>query len=175
MLPEGDKPRGKADRVVDEAIRLERLTNDLLAFVRTGTIHRAPLDPAALVREACATVAGDVTIDDAGAPARWPLDAGRIRQAVVNLVDNAVAAGPPVTVTVRAADRRLIIEVADRGPGVPDDVRDKIFEPFHTGKTSGTGLGLAIVRRVIELHHGAIAVYPHPGGGALFRAELPEA
>jgi signal transduction histidine kinase len=92
---------------------------------------------------------------------------------VINLLDNAVAAGPPVTVTVRRERGRLILEVADRGPGVDEDDRDRIFEPFFTGKTQGTGLGLAVVRRVVELHHGTIAVYPNPGGGALFRAEIP--
>ena len=174
MLPGGDKPRAKADRVVDEAMRLEQLTNDLLQFVRTGTIHPSSVDPAALVRDAVSSVAGEVTIDAADAPAAWSLDAGRIRQAVVNLVDNAVAAGPPVTVAIRRDRNRLVIEVADRGPGVAEDDRDKIFEPFFTGKTQGTGLGLAIVRRVVELHGGTIAVHPNPGGGALFRAELPE-
>jgi len=174
MLPGGDKPRAKADRVVDEAMRLEHLTNDLLQFVRTGTIQRAPVDPAELVREAAASVTGEVAIDTSQAPPRWSLDAGRIREVVINLLDNAVAAGPPVTVTVRAERGRLILEVADRGPGVAEDDRDKIFEPFFTGKTKGTGLGLAIVRRVVELHHGTIAVYPNPGQGAMFRAEIPE-
>ncbi|HEX7842590.1 MAG TPA: HAMP domain-containing sensor histidine kinase [Kofleriaceae bacterium] len=178
MLPGGDKPRAKADRVVDEAMRLEQLTNDLLQFVRTGTIQRAPVDPAALVREAvgsvAAAIAAEVAIDTSAAPPAWSLDAGRIRQVVANLVDNAVAAGPPVSVTVRGDRGRLILEVADRGPGVAEDDRDKIFEPFFTGKTQGTGLGLAIVRRVVELHGGTIAVYPNPGGGAMFRAEIPQ-
>lgn len=174
MLPAGDKPRAKADRVVDEAIRLEQLTNDLLQFVRTGSIQRTPVDPAELVRDAVASVTAEVVLDTSQAPPRWSLDAGRIRQVVVNLLDNAIAAGPPVTVTVRRERGHLVIEVADRGPGVPEDARDKIFEPFFTGKTQGTGLGLAVVQRVIELHRGTIAVYPNPGGGATFRAEIPE-
>ena len=174
MLTEGEKPRSKADRVVDEAVRLEQLINDLLQFVRTGTINRTAVDPAQLVRDAVASIAGEVTIEVSQAPATWSLDAARIRQVVINLVDNAVAAGAPVTVTIRRDRGQLILEVADRGPGVPEDDRDKIFEPFFTGKTHGTGLGLAVVRRVVELHHGTIAVYPNPGGGAIFRAELPE-
>jgi two-component system sensor histidine kinase HydH len=183
LLPEGEKPRAKADRVVDEAMRLEQLTNDLLQFVRTGTIERSSVDPAALVRDAAASVIASgaepgsapvITVDTTGAPPRWSLDAGRIRQVVVNLVDNAIAAGAPVAVTVRRARDQLIIEVADRGPGVAETDRDKIFEPFFTGKTQGTGLGLAVVQRVVDLHHGAIAVFPNPGGGAVFRAELPE-
>ena len=174
MLPEGEKPRAKADRVVDEAVRLEQLTNDLLQFVRTGSIQRTPVDPAALVREAASSVPGEVVVETGDAPPRWSLDAGRFRQVVINLLDNAVAAGPPVTLTVRHDGRRLVIEVADHGAGVAEDDRDKIFEPFFTGKTTGTGLGLAVVRRVVELHHGTIAVYPTPGGGATFRAEIPE-
>jgi two-component system sensor histidine kinase HydH len=191
MLPGDAKPRAKADRVVDEAMRLEQLTNDLLQFVRTGAINRAPVDPAQLARDAAATVrrklnptaddsqvigAGPaITVDASGAPRQWSLDAGRIREVLINLLDNALAAGPPVSVVLRRERGHLVIEVADRGPGVADDVRDKIFEPFVTGKTQGTGLGLAIVRRVVELHHGTIAVYSNPGGGAVFRAEIPEA
>ena len=57
---------------------------------------------------------------------------------------------------------------------MPEDSRNKIFEAFHTGKTQGTGLGLAVVRRVIEQHDGTINVLTNPGGGALFRAEIPE-
>jgi len=174
-LPQGEKSRAKAERVVDEAVRLEQLINDLLQFVRTGEIRRAPVDPAALVREAAESVAGEVTVDTAGAPAQWTLDAGRIRQVIVNLVDNAVAAGPPATASVRARDGKLVIEVADHGPGIPEEDRERIFEPFFTGKTQGTGLGLAVARRVIEQHGGTIAVHENPGGGALFRAEIPEA
>ena len=192
MLPSGEKPRAKAARVVDEAVRLEQLTNDLLKFVRTGELQRAPTDPAALVREAATSVAatsdgaaGDeagaraeaeraVEVDTGAAPAAWSLDPGRMREVIVNLVDNALAAGAPVRAAVRADRGRLVIEVADRGPGVPEEDRERIFEPFFTGKTQGTGLGLAVVRRVIEQHGGTIAVLANPGGGALFRAEIPE-
>ena len=174
MLRTGEKPRAKAERVVDEAVRLEQLTNDLLRFVRTGELSRTPTDPGALVREAAASVPGEVAVDTASAPRVWSLDPGRIREVVVNLVDNAVAAGPPVSATVRAAPGRLVIEIADRGPGVAEEDRERVFEPFFTGKTAGTGLGLAVVRRVIEQHGGTIAVLANPGGGALFRAEIPE-
>jgi two-component system sensor histidine kinase HydH len=174
MLPAGEKPRAKAERVVDEAVRLEQLTNDLLKFVRTGELQRAPTDPSALVREAAASVAAEVAVDTGAAPPVWSLDPGRMREVVVNLVENAVAAGPPVRATVRANAGRLVIEVADQGPGVSDEDRERIFEPFFTGKTQGTGLGLAVVRRVVEQHGGTIAVLANPGGGALFRAEIPE-
>jgi two-component system sensor histidine kinase HydH len=205
MLPAGEKPRAKAERVVEEAARLETLTSELLAFVRTGQLRRAAADPAALVREVVAARAGDaegaeiadavedagagagssrgIELDTAEAPASWSLDADRLREVIVNLVDNARAAGPPVKVTVSAVRRAgaglLRIDVADRGPGVASEDRERIFEPFVTGKIRGTGLGLAVARRVIEAHGGTLEVTDrdpgNPGGGALFRLELPEA
>ena len=183
MLPEGGDPdaggpaagkaRAKAQRVVDEALRLEKLTVDLLAFVRTGAIARTPADPVALVREAAASVAPDIAVDVAGAPAAWSLDAARVRQVLVNLLDNAVAAGPPARAGVRAEAGQLVLEIADHGPGVPAADRDKIFEAFHTGKTQGTGLGLAVARRIVEQHGGTLTVHDAPGGGALFRVAIP--
>jgi len=173
-LPAGEKPRAKAERVVDEAVRLEKLIQDLLAFVRTGTIERTAYDPAILARDAASSVQGEVVVE-AGAVRMFQLDGARIREVLVNLIDNAVAAGPPVQVKVAIEGNRLVYEVIDRGPGVPAADRDKIFEPFHTGKTRGTGLGLAIAKRLVELHRGTIAVDDAPGGGARFRIELPEA
>lgn len=172
MLPAGEKPKAKAERVVEEALRLERLTVDLLAFVRTGELAKAASDPASLVRDAVGEK-DQVTVDVSGAPKSWSLDAARIRQVVVNLVDNALQAGPPVTVTVRQAQGELQIDVGDCGPGVPDDKRDKIFEPFFTGKSGGTGLGLAVSQRIVDAHGGRITVERASSGGALFRVAIP--
>lgn len=170
-LPEGGKPRAKAERVVDEAVRLEKLTQDLLAFVRTGALARSEVAPGALVREVAESYES-TTVDDAGAPATWSLDPSRMREVLVNLLDNATAAGPPVRVRVAKEGNRLVIEVCDSGPGVKPEDRDRIFEPFFTGKTRGTGLGLAIAKRIVELHGGAIWVDDAPGGGARFRIEI---
>lgn len=164
---EGDKPKAKAQRIVDEAVRLEKLTQDLLAFVRNGELNRAAVEPAAITRDI-------IDADLSRAPKTWSLDAARVREVLVNLVDNAKAAGGPVEVAIREEGRRLIIEVRDHGPGVPAADRDKIFEPFFTRKTQGTGLGLAITRRIVELHRGTITVDDAPDGGAIFRIEIPD-
>lgn len=178
--PKGDKLRAKAARVVDEAQRLEQLVVDLLAFVRLGTIARADVDPAELARAAAATVigaddAGAIAIASEAAPATWSLDGARMREVLVNLLDNARAAGPPVTCRVARADDRLVFEIADRGPGVPAADRATIFEPFVTTKTQGTGLGLAVARRIVELHGGTIEVRDRPDGeaGAVFAIAIP--
>ena len=172
MQPD-DRSRAKADRVVGEAVRLEHLVEDLLKFVRTGTLERELVDPSALLRAAATTLPSPVDIDTADAPARWSLDGGKFREVMINLLDNAIAAGPPVRAAIRLEAKRLVVEIVDHGPGVPAGDRDKIFEPFFTGKATGTGLGLAIVRRVVELHRGTIVVRDAPGGGALFRVEIP--
>ncbi|HSB60640.1 MAG TPA: ATP-binding protein, partial [Vicinamibacteria bacterium] len=74
-----------------------------------------------------------------------------------------------------AAARRVILEVADRGPGVSPELRERIFEPFFTTKPvgQGTGLGLPVCKRIVENHGGAIGVESRPGEGAVFRVELP--
>ncbi|MEZ4361992.1 MAG: ATP-binding protein [Kofleriaceae bacterium] len=179
LLPDGEKPRAKAERVVQEAVRLERLTADLLRFVRTSELQRVEVAPAAVVRGALPPsedgAATAVELDDSAAPAAWTLDADRVSEVVRNLVDNALDAGGPVRVAVRVAQRRLRIDVSDRGPGVPSEERERIFEPFVTTKAQGTGLGLAVARRIAELHGGTLVALDNPGGGALFRLELPEA
>jgi two-component system sensor histidine kinase HydH len=164
-IGDNEKARAKADRVVDEAKRLEKLTQELLAFVRTGELQREEVDVGEVVRAAAGSAEVDVT---AGT---WSLDRERMREVIANLVDNGVAAGPPVRVTARVEGERLAIEVADKGPGVPEAERAKIFEPFVTGKTRGTGLGLAIARRIVEAHGGVISVRNE--GGAVFRVEIP--
>ena len=169
-LPAGEKPRAKAERVVDEAVRLEQLTNDLLAFARSGELHRGDIAVGELLRAAAGKTGAEI---EAPAELRWSLDAERMRQVLANLIANAAEAGPPVRAVARSDKDRLVIEVSDKGPGVPEAERERIFEPFFTKKTQGTGLGLAIARRLVEQHGGSISVGANPGGGAVFRIEIP--
>jgi two-component system sensor histidine kinase HydH len=177
-LPAGEKPRQKADRVVDEAIRLENLTNDLLEFVRSGEIERRDTDPAALLSSSVRGLAlgagsAPIEVDSGAAPDAWSLDGGRMAQVLTNLLENAVQAGAPVRAKVAAEGGSLVFEVRDSGPGVPEDEKERIFEPFYTKRTRGTGLGLAVAKRVVELHRGTISVANAPGGGAVFRVAVP--
>jgi two-component system sensor histidine kinase HydH len=74
---------------------------------------------------------------------------------------------------VTVADGALVYRVRDRGPGVSEGERERIFEPFYTTRTRGTGLGLAVARRIVELHGGAISTTNHPEGGAIFQITIP--
>ena len=177
-LPEGTPDKRKADRVVDEAKRLEVLTNDLLDFARSGPIDFRRVDPAALLR-ACAVdlPSGSITIDSANAPESWHLDERRFSYAVLaNLLRNAVQASPadrPAEARVFTENGVLVFTVRDHGEGLPAGQEERIFDPFFTTRTTGTGLGLALARRIVELHGGSISARNADDGGALFRVELP--
>jgi two-component system sensor histidine kinase HydH len=173
--PEPARSRARAERVVAEAVRIEQLCGGLLEFVRTGAIARAPVDPGQLARAAIAEIGVPIALELAEAPARWSLDAGRMQQVLCNLLRNAVESSPEpgtVLLRVRSGRDRLCFEVCDRGPGVPEAARERIFAPFVTGRTRGTGLGLTVARRIVEAHGGDLSVTDRAGGGAVFTATI---
>lgn len=111
-------------------------------------------------------------------PPAW-CDAEQIYQVALNLIVNAMQSMPSGgNVVVRLeAERsgRVAFGVADDGPGIPEDIQDKVFAPFFTTRASGTGLGLALVERIVSAHRGTITVNSSPGEGATFRVTLPVA
>jgi two-component system sensor histidine kinase HydH len=172
-LSQEDRSQQRAARVIQEALRLEALTHDLLDYVRSGQLRRERVDPVALLRESADAVDPAIQLNVSDAPSQWSLDPGRMRQVLVNLLENAVQAGGPVRASLAGSPAGLTFEVRDSGPGVPPEDRERIFEPFFTRRTQGTGLGLSVARRVVELHGGSVTVEAPPGGGALFRVVLP--
>src|SRR6185503_10210907 len=125
-------------------------------FARSGAIRQEVVDPVALLSDAASGLPVDV--EAAGAPSAWSLDRERIRQVLVNLLENAAWAAGEGRVQARVAQEAgdLVYTVRDQGPGFPEEDLPRIFEPFFTGRTDGTGLGLAVARRIVELHGGAI-------------------
>jgi two-component system sensor histidine kinase HydH len=171
-LPPGEPQRAKADLVVNEAVRLERLSGDLLTFARSGELRTAPTDVVALVRSVCEPQPR-VTLS---APARESvaLDGDRMRQVITNLVDNALQAGDgEVQVAIARETGALQISVRDHGPGIAAADLSRLFEPFFTTKTHGTGLGLAVALHIVQLHGGTLIADNAPGGGARFVVRLP--
>jgi signal transduction histidine kinase len=108
-------------------------------------------------------------------------DSAKLKQVVINLLMNAVQAMPgggAVTVTTRRHGKRHVeLQVRDTGPGIPDELRDSIFNPFFTTKPEGegTGLGLYICRNIVREHGGEILVESPAGAGATFTVRLPVA
>lgn len=110
------------------------------------------------------------------APLEAPIDTPMIRDVIGNLIKNAIEASPEhgeVRVGVSRAKDRVVITVADDGPGIPDDLKDRLFEPHFTTKTEGTGLGLFTSYGIIREHRGRLLYQPNPKGGAIFTIELP--
>ena len=102
-----------------------------------------------------------------------------LRRAFTNLIDNAVAYGGEATVTLVDGGDSVRVSVADRGPGVPEAERERVFSPFfrlegsRSRDTGGTGLGLAIARSVVRGHGGDVRLAERPGGGLVVEATLP--
>jgi two-component system sensor histidine kinase HydH len=178
QLADNERRQAKARRIVNEAVRLEELTKSLLDFVRAGNLKEGESDPRGLAIRAAEMVdAARVNVDAGGAPPGWPLDAMRMEQVLVNLLRNGLQASPAgasVDLRVAAEDGGLVFEIADRGKGIPEEMRERLFDPFVTGRTQGTGLGLAVVHRVTERHGGDVRVCDRPGGGTIFRVWLPQ-
>jgi signal transduction histidine kinase len=105
-----------------------------------------------------------------------PLDAGQMKQVLVNLIKNAMQAmtrGGALTVQTGVAGDCAWVSVGDTGGGIPQDRINHIFEPFYTTKKKGTGLGLMIVQRIVRQHGGHIELESHVGEGTTFRIRLP--
>jgi two-component system sensor histidine kinase KdpD len=178
-----------AATIVDEATQLARLTGNTLQLARLD----APGLELSLDWESVAELAGTVVgrlrrrdpshrVEVSVAP-DLPLvrcDAVLVVQLIDNLVSNALAHGAadaPVEVSVRREGDRVLIEVCDRGPGLPVDVRARPFEPFRAGDRRGgrrgAGVGLAVCRAIARVHGGELAWRDRPGGGTCFACTLP--
>ncbi|WP_030434224.1 sensor histidine kinase [Actinoplanes subtropicus] len=179
--------------LLEEALLLQHVIDDLqdLSAADAGELrlHPQPIDAAELlhaVADAFAPAAERSGVALAVAARSHPLTADpiRLRQAVGNLVANAVRhtpAGGRVTLSLRTAGESLAIDVADTGPGIPAGQQALVFERFwrpeksRSRQTGGSGLGLAIVRKLAEAHGGTVAVASVPGEGATFTILLPSA
>jgi signal transduction histidine kinase len=170
----------RARRGVD---RMSGLISNLLEFASQGAAPGEDLvDLAAELDLALDDLAGRMPRDAVRA-GPLPLvhgDAAQLRSVLMNLLDNAAKfapAGqePDVEVTAHRLETRHRVEVRDRGRGVPDEQRERVFAPLaRLDKTvDGTGIGLATCRRIVEAHGGTMGVEARPGGGAVFWFELP--
>jgi two-component system sensor histidine kinase KdpD len=108
------------------------------------------------------------------------IDALLMEQALVNLVENAAKytpTGSPIDIWARSEQGMLVIDVADRGPGIPEEERERIFEKLYRlgpGDGLSAGLGLAICKGIVAAHGGEIAALSRPDGGTIFRITLPQ-
>ncbi|OOG53500.1 ATP-binding protein [Polaromonas sp. C04] len=169
---------GELDQLIDEILLASRLDAQEADI---GTVEQ--IDLTGLAAEECARLNIELDTDsDAGADARAVTVDGvpkLLRRAIRNLIENARRYGTgAITVSVQREDQRAVLRVSDRGPGVPANLRERIFEPFYrlpgaSEREGGVGLGLALVKSIAQRHHGTVRCEDRPGGGATFVVDLP--
>jgi two-component system sensor histidine kinase PilS (NtrC family) len=184
-----------AGLIVRESDRLARLLSEFLDFSRVRVTECRPLDLHGVAQAAIRLVrahpdcAANARIELVGGPTAMEGDEDLLHRVVSNLILNALqASGGAAHVTVRtghprpgdvpvgsAIENPVALEVRDNGPGIPDRLRGRLFEPFVSGRAGGTGLGLAIVQRAVEAHRGLVLVDTAPGQGTTFRIYFPAA
>jgi two-component system sensor histidine kinase AtoS len=160
---------------------LNEKVEDLLLYARPKPPRLQPVDIGALAREVAISarlatgsvcppiqVAGGDSVGVHG-------DLDMLRAALLNVVMNAcqAAGSERVDIAVSIESGSCRVAVHDRGPGIPADARERVFEPFFTTRAGGTGLGLAIVKRLLELHDGSIDLKDRAGGGTIAEITLP--
>lgn len=180
-----------ASLVMRESERLNRLLSEFLDFSRVRATRFERLDLLEAVQQAARFVAEhpearSVSIAVCGDPVELEADPDLLHRIASNLMLNAAQAiegagqieatiglARPGEVPPGQVDRRVKLEIRDNGPGIPDAVRERLFEPFVTGRPGGSGLGLAIVQRAVAAHRGVILVDSTPHVGTTFAIFLP--
>lgn len=166
-----------------EAARLEKLTGEFLAYARPQPINKAvssASDTLLYVASACKAFASEKGLNlevDVAPGLNVNMDAAKVRQALLNLVKNAIEASPPQqSVTLHgllSEERTIWFKVLNVGPAISKDVLEQIFEPFFTTKQGGAGLGLAIARNIARAHGGDLFLRVNEPGRVCFTLELP--
>ncbi|MFT3706480.1 MAG: ATP-binding protein [Archangium sp.] len=168
-----------ARAVLEEVDRLKRIVDEFSQFARLPRPELAQHDLADVVQPVMALytshdgITFDVQLERGGLV---QVDRDQVTQVLVNLVKNAEEAmsGKTGAIHVRIKPAtEVILEVEDEGPGIPADLKARLFEPYVTTKPQGTGLGLAIAQRIMQEHGGRLEVADGATGGALFRVSLP--
>ena len=161
-----------------ETDRLDRLAKEFAEFGRLPEGPSSEVDLVDLLLDLAKSAVPPevrVTVHANGAPCTMLGQYDPLRRAFANLLRNAAEAmggSGAIDVDVARDGQGLLVTIADHGPGIPEELRPRVFEPYFTTKRDGTGLGLALVRQTIEAHHGTIQVSETTGGGATFAIVL---
>lgn len=179
----GEEYKSLLSTVRSEIARIGNIIEAFLRYARPPKLEIARMDLGVLVSDVLSVVGEKARMNHIAVTADIPsgmkllCDADQLKQAFLNIMLNALdASGENGTVTISARhdDHGICIDIADSGPGIPENVMPNIFDPYFTTKKSGTGLGLSEVHRIITAHGGGITAANAPSGGAVFTLRLPE-
>ena len=182
LLPSAERPELQT-QITQDITELDELIGEILLASRLDTLdtldtleHPQEVDLLALLAEEAARTQAEV----GGESVSIHGDPHMLRRLMRNLLENAqrYAAGSPIEATVAAFNQGARLRVTDRGPGIPEQERERIFEPFYRlpgmreSEDGGVGLGLALVRQIARRHGGDVRCVPREGGGTCFEIEL---
>lgn len=175
--------RRSTQTIVNQVAALKGMVDAFSQYARSPEADLQPLDLNQLIRDvlglyesSCPAIQRELAAELPAVPG----DAAKLRQVIHNLLQNAEHAvadvsAPRIVVRTEAVDAGVRFTIQDNGPGFPEALMGRVFEPYFTTKTKGTGLGLAIVKKIIEEHLGAIAIANLPARGASVSVTLPRA
>ncbi len=178
---QSDRQTTAVDVLEAETQRLVQLAKEFAEFGRLPEGPKSEVDLVDLLMDLGKSAVPsevDVSVRANGEPCKLLGHYDPLRRAFANLLRNAAEAmggRGSIEVAVSRDGNGLAVTIADHGAGIPDDLRQRVFEPYFTTKSDGTGLGLALVRQTIEAHNGSITVAETPGGGATFSIVLSAA
>ena len=187
-LLEADLPRERRQIICadvrEQLHHMEGLISSMLGFVKGGGKVTGPVGVEAAIADALSACTADIEsryalidIESCGPQPQLEGCHDDLVAALSNLITNALDASgqkPRISIHTRIRNNRLaVIQIADRGRGIPGDVLERIFDPFFTTRASGCGLGLAVVASTVAQHGGTIRAANRPGGGAEFTILLP--
>jgi signal transduction histidine kinase len=161
--------------VAGQIERIARLADDLLDYASPWRIEARAIDLGEWVASAAGRYPGIALGPGLGQPMEALVDPYRMDRALGNLIENARAAGGRVAIEAECRDRSVRVHVCDDGPGIPPDIRDRLFLPFVSRRAGGTGLGLAIVAKIMQAHGGSVALTERPGWTTCFTLTVPAA
>lgn len=180
-LPEGSRDGAVVGDIIARVDGLNELMKDLLLFARPPQPRPMPIDLCRLLQATAQLFSSDpnvrnIRVHIAGSTPPIVADSELLKIVFVNLLVNAghaMQGRGTITISLRALDKGCQVSFADQGPGIPEDLREKIFAPFFTTKARGSGLGLSTAKRLIDAHRGRINVACPPEGGTVVTVELP--
>ncbi len=182
-IDENDRLHKFAEIIVDEAKRIEKIVAQTLHFARNDRVPFESVDinevinsTTAGMRDKLASRSVSMTLDLNPYLPYMRGNEVQLRQVFTNLLANAMDSleqGGEIRITTASEGETITARFEDTGPGVPDEIKEKIFHPFFTTKTNGTGLGLAVSQKIVEDHGGTMILTELPGRGAVFEIRIP--
>jgi signal transduction histidine kinase len=180
----GSAPAMRHLDIIDAEIhRLDRVVQMLVDFSRPVELHLVEQDLRPVIGDVLTLASAELSTRQVTLVSHLPakplmakIDSDLLKQAVLNVIQNGAQAMPEggrLEVTLEEDHKAAVVRIADEGAGIPEEIREKIFDLYFTTKTGGSGIGLAMTYRILQLHHGSIEVQSNADHGTEFRLRIP--